>query len=53
MKKYKKLILIAFALFAIGCSGPNDNSKDPIERAGSYIAGAIITSAVIRAFFND
>ncbi len=37
-----------------GCSGSlgNIESNDPTERGLSYVACAIVTAAIIRAFFN-
>lgn len=37
-----------------GCSGAlgNINAIDPTERGLSYVACAIVTAAIIRAFFN-
>ena len=50
----KKAFLIVFmALTIISCSAGNKQSKDPTERGLSYVAGTILTSAVIRALFND
>jgi hypothetical protein len=51
--KAKKLCLAGMFLLIMGCSSPAKNSTNPVERAGSYIAGAIVTAAVIRALFND
>lgn len=52
----KKLVLAAvLTLPLVGCGGPWDNgmkSSDPVERGCSYIALAIITSAIIRAICN-
>jgi hypothetical protein len=53
--KYRNLIACAAAaLLLCGCSGATGNAKatDPTERAGSYIAAAIVTSAILRALFN-
>lgn len=50
MKKY--IIILFMALFLFGCAGKGEQSSDPTERGLSYVAGAIMTSAVIRAFFN-
>jgi hypothetical protein len=40
----------------IGCAGATGkdglHSSDPTERGCSYIAASILTSAIIRAFFN-
>lgn len=51
-----KLILLAVALMLAlaGCQGAcgNIEAKDATERGLSYVALAIITSAVIRAIFN-
>lgn len=37
-----------------GCAGATGNMSagDPVERGCSYIAAAIVTSAVLRALFN-
>lgn len=42
------------ALLLTGCQGATGNisATDPTERGLSYIAAAIVTAAVIRAFFN-
>ena len=47
-------ILFAIAAAISGCAGAMGNmgSTDPVERGLSYVSAAIITSAVIRAFFN-
>lgn len=44
---------LAFFIVA-GCTGSMGNTAatDPTERGLSYIAAAIVTSAIIRAFFN-
>lgn len=41
-------------LLLTGCQGATGNisATDPTERGLSYIAAAIVTAAVIRAFFN-
>jgi hypothetical protein len=38
----------------VGCAGATGNlsASDPTERGLSYIAAAIVTAAVLRAFFN-
>ncbi|MFA7254291.1 MAG: hypothetical protein WC107_07140 [Patescibacteria group bacterium] len=51
----KILICLFFILLVlVGCSGATGNmhATDPFERGCSYIAAAIVTSAVIRAIFN-
>ena len=48
----KQFFLILFTLLVLSCAGPNDGSSNPIERAGNYVAGAIVTAAVIRAVCN-
>ncbi len=50
-----KAVLAALALSAVcGCHGATGNVRaaDPTERGLSYVAAAIVTSAVIRALFN-
>jgi hypothetical protein len=44
----------ALIVLLAGCSGATGNvdATDPTERGLSYIAAAIVTAAVIRAFFN-
>lgn len=46
--------LVVLSAFLFGCTGAlgNVGSADPTERGLSYIAAAIVTSAVIRAIFN-
>lgn len=53
MKKYGILVGLVIALL-VGCAGSTGNmsASDPVERGCSYIAAAIVTSAVIRAIFN-
>lgn len=48
----KKIIMLMFLLS--GCSGAigNKDASDPTERGLSYVAAAIVTSAIIRAFCN-
>lgn len=48
------MILAYLSLFLLlaSCSAGNTASGDPTERGLSYVAGAIISAAVIRAFFN-
>ena len=52
----KILILISAILMAglMACDGATGNTRatDPTERGLSYIAAAIVTSAVLRAIFN-
>ncbi len=56
MKKW--WLFAAVSLFCCivitGCAGATGNvaSGDPVERRCSYIAAAIVTSAIIRAFCN-
>lgn len=49
-----KLLLFIFVSVISGCAGSlgQINATDPTERGLSYVAAAIVTSAVIRAFFN-
>lgn len=49
-----KRMVIVLALACSGCAGATGqvDAKDPTERGLSYIAAAIVTSAVIRAIFN-
>ncbi len=49
-----KILLIIIFLFITGCAGSTGDisSDNPTERGFSYVAAAIITSAVIRAIFN-
>jgi len=46
-------VLLLFVLLA-GCDGATGDptAKDPTERGLSYLAAAIVTSAVLRAIFN-
>lgn len=46
-------ISISVAMLS-GCAGATGNitATDPVERGLSYVAAAIVTAAVIRAFFN-
>jgi len=48
----RKIILLMFLL--TGCAGATGkmDASDPTERGLSYVAAAIVTSAVIRAFCN-
>lgn len=48
-----RLLFIAASLLT-ACGSPlgNATAADPTERGLSYVAGAIVTAAVIRAFFN-
>ncbi len=48
----KKLIFLMF--FLSGCAGSTGrmDAENPNERGLSYVAAAIVTSAIIRAFFN-
>lgn len=45
---------LALLFLLSGCAGATGNisATDPTERGLSYVAAAIVTSAVIRAFFN-
>lgn len=44
----------ALLLMLVGCAGATGNvsATDPTERGLSYVAAAIVTAAIIRAFFN-
>jgi len=44
--------IILIFLLTLGCTAGNIGSSDPTERGLSYIAGAILTAAVMRAIFN-
>jgi hypothetical protein len=48
------VIVVLAALLLVGCAGAtgNMNATDPVERGLSYVAAAIVTAAIIRAFFN-
>ncbi len=48
----KKLIFLMF--FLSGCAGSlgRIDAQDPTGRGLSYIAAAIVTSAIIKAFWN-
>ena len=50
----KAIVLIGVYLFLTGCAGAlgQVDATDPTERGLSYIAAAIVTSAVLRAIFN-
>ena len=50
MSRFWMLLL----LLAAGCDGATGNihATDPTERGLSYVAAAIVTHAVIRAFFH-
>ena len=49
----KKFIFIVSFLMLTGCGGLyKSSSTNPTERGLGAVAGAIVTSAVIRAFFN-
>jgi hypothetical protein len=45
---------ILLTIFLTGCKGVDSftDATDPTERGLSFVAAAIVTSAVIRAFFN-
>lgn len=49
-----KNLSIALTLMLTGCAGSlgRVDATDPTERGLSYVAAAIVTAAVIRAFFN-
>ena len=51
MKTFSFLLL---SLWLVGCTGAMGNvtAVDPTERGLSYVAAAVVTAAVIRAFFN-
>lgn len=50
----KLLLVLPFVAFmSAGCSFGNEAASDPTERGLSYVAGAIVTAAVIRALFNQ
>lgn len=48
------LKVVILALVLAGCNGATGriDANDPTERGLSYVAAAIVTSAVIRAIFN-
>lgn len=45
---------VPLVLLLSGCAGSlgNISATDPTERGLSYVAAAIVTAAIIRAFFN-
>ncbi|MCK4739347.1 MAG: hypothetical protein KAT46_05305 [Deltaproteobacteria bacterium] len=49
-----KILLIVLLLVLSGCSGSmgDTSAVTPIERGLSYVACAIVTHALIQAFFN-
>lgn len=49
----KKFLIGLFPLFILSCSNPTINSTNPTERGLGYVAAAILTSALLRTFFND
>ena len=52
MKTKLILFFMFICFFMISCAGIYaENSSDPTERGLSYVAGAIIANAVIRAIF--
>ncbi|MFA7100694.1 MAG: hypothetical protein WC196_02885 [Bacilli bacterium] len=55
-KNYWLFLFLTALLFITGCAGATGvqglNSTDATERGLSYVAAAIVTSAVIRAFCN-
>lgn len=50
----KPLLAILALMFLTGCTScvGNKQAADPTERGCTYIAGAIVFSAIIRALFN-
>ena len=46
--------LILLCVLLSGCAGAlgHMDANDPTERGLSYVAAAIVTGAIIRAFFN-
>lgn len=54
LRKYVAVLAMLAAMLCVqGCkSSGNVNASDPVERGLSYVACAIVTSAVIRALFN-
>jgi hypothetical protein len=48
----KSLIFLLSIIALSGCAVGNTQSSDPTERGLSFVAGAIIVSAIIRAIFN-
>ena len=52
-EEMKKFIIIVSFLMLTGCGGLyKSSSTNPTERGLGVVAGAIVTSAIIRAFFN-
>lgn len=47
-------VAVACSALLSGCAGSlgRISAEDPTERGCSYIAAAIVTAAVLRAFFN-
>jgi hypothetical protein len=47
-------VLVLALLLLAGCAGATGSPRasDPVERGLSYVAAAIVTSAVLRAVFN-
>lgn len=46
-------LALCAGLASWGCSAGDAKATDPTERGLSYVASAIVTAAVIRAFFNE
>jgi hypothetical protein len=46
-KRIKEIIMLGSFLLLVSCSGGNENATNPIERGCSYIAGAILTHALL------
>ena len=54
MSRPRAFLLVCMLILATGCAGAlgKTNAQDPTERGLSYVAAAIVTNAVLRAFFN-
>ena len=54
MLERSRFYILLLATGLAGCAGATGNvsASDPTERGLSYVAAAIVTAAVIRAFFN-
>ncbi len=52
MPKTQRLYALLLLFLSWGCSAGNMTSADPTERGLSYVAAAILTSALVRALFN-
>ena len=52
--RVRSILLLAVPFILSGCAGATGNmsASDPTERGLSYVATAIVTGAVLRAFFN-